>query len=615
MVEYRYSESIIAGVCRNRIDEHRDKNCLVSHFDNSGRKTSDLHRVTWGELGESIKTNAKGLLQLGIEPFDKIALLGPNTPHWITTVYGIISLRCTFVPLYPSSKKEDVFWCLYDSSAKAVFCHSQEHLNKVLSVRDRLPSLKWIIVMDPDVKTNGTGVYSFSEILSAGVQYNDGDEKIEALVRKSKEDDLTSIIYTSGTTGKPKGVMLTNSNFVSQRVATEPFDFNSDDVWLAHLPLCHTLGFSSDLLNAGYQGGTLFVADSVETAEMRANLAACRPTVMTSVPRLWEKLYLQIDEIVGKKPHMVQNIFHWAMSVGKERFSKQNASEPIPFGLRAKSKIAGRVFNKVKKQAGLERLRISITGGGPIHPDLLEFFGAMGITIYQGYGLTETAPVTHVSTPKDNKIGWIGKPISGTDCKIADDGELLIKGPQVMKGYLNNKEATEEAFTNDGFFMTGDVAKIDKNGFVQITDRKKELIITSGGKNIAPQPIQNAFNTDRYIEQVYVVGDARKYIAALIIPNFEALEVWAGKKGVEYNNRKDLVRNEKVRELMQRSVDKANAALAKHETIKRFQMLENEFSEKSGELTPTLKVKRKVVEEKYKDIINSLYPDDDVFRL
>ncbi len=605
-----YNENTIAGVAMNRIGRFRDKVYMQSRFDKSGRKTEDIHSVTWGDLDELVRWLTQGMDALGLQPHDRIAVLGPNTPRWVMAIYGIIFFRGTFVPLYATSKKEDVWWCLYDSSAKAIFCHDEEHLAKVMEVRDRLPNLEWIIAMYPEIKKDDPGVLTFNDLLARGRENHASEEKIQQRIREAEEEDVVSIIYTSGTTGKPKGVMLSNRNFVSQRSITNEYGFRPDDIWLGHLPMCHVLGLSSDLLNSGFQGGTLFVADSVETEEMRANLAACRPTIMTSVPRLWEKLYLQINTLVRERPQVVQNLFNWSVTVGKDKFTRTMEDEAVPVSLQMKSKLAGRIFRRVRKEAGLDRLRICITGGGPIHPDLLTFFGAMGIKIYQGFGLTETSPVTHACTPANNKLGWVGKPIPNTECRIEEDGELLIKGPQVMCGYYNNPEATKDAFTEDGFLKTGDIAEVDEDGFVRITDRKKDLLITSGGKNIAPQPIQNAFNTDPYIEQICVIGDARKYIAALIVPNFDFLEKWAKDKGIKYKGRDELINNEKVQKLFNKRVEKVNATLGSTESIKRFAILTDEFTVEGGELTPTLKMKRKAIEEKYKDTIDSLYPKE-----
>lgn len=606
--ESLYDESTITGTSRNRGVKYRDKEYLVSRFDRSGRKTEELHSISWGEMDENIRSLCKGLDSLGVNPFDRVAVFGPNTPRWIMATFSGIFMRGTFVPIYPSSKAEDVRWILHDSEAKVLFCHGKEHTDKALEVRDRLEGLQWLVVMDPDVKIDAPRVLSFGDVLDMGQARKDMDEKVEERFRQVHEEDLAAIIYTSGTTGKPKGVMLTHKNFVSQRTISDSFDFHTDDIWFGHLPMCHSFGFSSDLMNSGFQGGKLFISDTVEIEELRKNLRACRPTVMSSVPRLWEKLYVQINSIVQQRPKPVQKIFQWALSIGRECYLRELEHKPLSTGLRIQAKAAERIFDKVKKEAGMDRLRITHTGGGPINPELIVFFGSLGIRLYQGFGLTETAPVTHTCTPKAHKLGWVGKPIPGTECKIAEDGEVLIRGPQVMKGYYNDPEATAEAFTEDGFFRTGDIGEIDGEGYMRITDRKKELIITSGGKNIAPQPIENAFNTDPYIEQVCVVGDNRKYLAALVVPDFISLEPWAQEQGISFGSRQELIENNKVKELLQGRIDSVNETLARYETIKRIAVLPNDFSEEGGELTPTLKKKRRVIDQKYKDLIQGLYP-------
>jgi len=564
-----HDESTITGTSRNRAVQQPDKPYLVSRFDRAGCKTDQVHTMTWGEMDEAITSLCKGLDVLGVKTFDRVAVFGPNTPRWIMATFSGIFLRGTFVPIYPSSKAEDVWWILQDASAKVLFCHGTTHLEKALQVKDRLDALAYIIVMDPDAMIDSPDVLSFDDLLEKGRAAEASEEKIEARFREVHEEDLAAIIYTSGTTGKPKGVMLTHKNFVSQRTGSEFFDFRPGDIWFAHLPMCHSFGFTSDLLNCGFQGGTLFVCDTVEIEEMRKNLLECRPTIMSSVPRLWEKLYIQINSMVGQRPKAVQNIFKWAMSIGKECFLREIEHKPISPLLRLQAKMAGRIFTRIKQQMGMDRLRLCFTGGGPINRDLIVFFGSMGIRLYQGFGLTETAPITHTCTPKDHKLGWVGKPIPGTECKIAEDGELLIRGPQVMKGYYNNPEATREVFTEDGFFRTGDIGEIDKDGYLRITDRK--------------------------------------YLAALVVPNFLNLEAWARDQGISFTGPEDLIKNDTVTDLIQERIQGVNATLARYETIKRFALLPEEFTEANGELTPTLKKKRRVIDQKYKEAIESLY--------
>jgi long-chain acyl-CoA synthetase len=404
--------------------------------------------------------------------------------------------------------------------------------------------------------------------------------------------------------------MLTHKNFVSQRLIEKEFDYTDQEVFLAHLPMCHSFGFSSDLLNCGNIGGTMFVADSVETDEMRKNLKDCRPTVMSSVPRLWEKLYIQIGQTVATKPPRVQQLVGWAFKVGGEANKLRSEKKPVPLTLGLQDKIASRIFGKVKKEIGLDRLKYCYTGGGPIDSKLLNFFGGMGIALFQGFGLTETAPIINATTPRHNKIGTVGKPLPNVEEKIAPDGEILVRGPQVMKGYYNNLEATAEVMTPDGFFCTGDIGFLDEEGYLKITDRKKELLKTSGGKYVAPQPIENEFNTDPYVEMVSVVGDGRKYVCALVVPEFDNCKKWLADQGINVAGNQECAEHPKVQALMQERVNLVNQRLARYEQIKKFAVLGEPFSELTGELTPSLKKKRRVIETRYKNLIDAMYPPD-----
>lgn len=602
-----YDESTLIGSSRNKPLIHRDKVYLISRFDEQGRKTSQVHTRTFIEMENEIMLAAQGLDFLGAKPGDTVAVFGPNNPRWITTIGAVIAMRGVFVPIYPTSKAADVSWILQDSKAKFVACHGTEHLQKVLAARKSLENLEGIIILDPDVESDEPGVIYYDELLQKGMQNVWSAEQIKLSVDQASPQDLVSIIYTSGTTGRPKGVMLTNDNFISQRPIAEEYGFTPNDVWFGHLPLCHVLGFTADLLNSTEQGGKLYVTDSLQTEDIRMNLRACRPTVMNSVPMLWEKIFIQIQDIVGRLPKGVQRLFSRAVEIGKEKYLLETAGKPVPLALRIKSKLSNRVFRRVKKEAGLDRLRLCCTGGGPISPDLIVFFGSMGIDLYQGYGLTETSPITHACTPAANRIGSVGKAIPGTDCRIADDGEILVRGPQVTRGYLNNDEATAEAFTDDGFFKTGDVGEIDEAGYLRITDRKKEILITSGGKNVAPQPIENLFNTEPYIEAVCLIGDDRKYLTALIVPDFEMLTTFAKRNKIKYENYRQLLDRPDVKALFEESVNQVNGRLARYETIKKFTVLDHEFTPETGQLTPTLKKKRKVIQQMYKQIIEDLY--------
>jgi len=609
----KYNEDTLVGTSLKNAELYPDKVYLLSRYDKQGRRTDQLYNYTWGEADRIIRDLCCALYSLGFREFDRSAVFAPNRPRWIFSAMAPIFLRGTVVPIYPTSKSEDVWWILHDSGAKFCFCGSQEHLDKVLEVKDRVETLEKIFLMDPLEKKVDEMVMGFDELLELGKKNRDKEPELEKAFEKVDTEDMVVLMYTSGTTGRPKGVMLTNRNIVSQRAIIAEMGFRTDDIWMGHLPLCHSYGLSADLMGASYVPGVLALLDSLQTEEIRWGLATFRPTVMNSVPRLWEKLYIQINAILRERPPAIVKFFNWGIQTGSQVYLLQNQKKSVPISLKIKSGLAKPLFKVVKKKAGLDRLRFCSTGGGPINPDLIVFFGALGIKLYQGYGLTETSPIVNANTPRNNKLGTVGKPLPGIVEKIAEDGEILVKGPQVMKGYWNNPEANKEVFTEDGFFRTGDIGFLDEEGYLTITDRKKELYKTSGGKYVAPQPIENEFNTDPYIEQVAVVGDNRKYISALVVPQFEALSAWAKKQGIEFQGYSDLVKHPKVMELMQERVNLVNKRLARYEQIKKFVIIDHPFTEEGGELTPTQKRKRRVIEKKYKELIESMYPPEDAF--
>jgi long-chain acyl-CoA synthetase len=426
---------------------------------------------------------------------------------------------------------------------------------------------------------------------------------------QAKPEDIATLIYTSGTTGDPKGVMLTHANLVSNVLAcSAPFaGLGPADTALSFLPLCHSFERMGGHYLMLRQGVTIAYAESVE--KVPDNMLEVRPSVMLSVPRLYEKIYTRVHEKVVADPPLRQRIFHWALGVGRRRFRHQvEGTTPSP-GLRLQAALADAlVFSKIRARTG-GRLRLFVSGGAPLPREIAEFFGAIGLLILEGYGLTETSPVISVNLPHRMRPGTVGPPIEGVEVKIADDGEILTRGPHVMKGYYGKPEATAEAIDADGFFHTGDIGRIDPQGFLLITDRKKDILVTSGGKNIAPQPIENRLKTGAFIAEVVMVGNNRHFPAALVVPKFEALEKWAHAKGMVFASREELVASPGVVQHYEQEIERLSHDLAQFEKIKKVALLPRELSIETGELTPKLSVKRRVVEAKYKHLIDRLYEE------
>lgn len=598
-------DTLVKGILYSAQNHPKQTSILSPYKD--GKRIGGWNALSYEEVFQEIRGFASGLNKLGLKANDRLAVYSVNRPRWIISVDAIMYLGGTFVPIYPTTIEEGAWWIIHDSGAKAVVVGDQEQLDRVLYISEKLPNLLAIITMTPDLQHNHSKVKKWEEIVEQGKKNTTYLEQSEQKAVNIPDSQLAAIVYTSGTTGRPKGVMLTHKNFISQKSILPEFPVEYSDVWFGHLPLCHSFGFASDLLLSGEVSGTLAVLDSLDASEIRDGLAAIRPTLMSSVPRLWEKLYVQINQVIQTKPPLARKIFQWAIQNSREAYAMMDKKQELSSALKIKFKIATQLFDRVKTKAGLDRLKLSFTGGGPIHPELILFFRAIGIHLYQGYGLTETSPVANVCTPLNNKIGSVGKPIPGCQEKIDSDGEILIKGDMVMQGYYNNEEATRESLTSDGWLRTGDIGFIDNEGYLYVTDRKKELIVTSGGKNIAPQVIENLFNTDPYIEQVCVIGDNRKFISALVTLTHENILNWAKQEGIELINEDQLHLDPNVNNLIEQRIQLANEQLARFEQIKKFTILPSQFTLETGELTPSQKKKRRVINEKFKDQIETMY--------
>ncbi|RMG38607.1 MAG: long-chain fatty acid--CoA ligase, partial [Methanobacteriota archaeon] len=452
-------------------------------------------------------------------------------------------------------------------------------------------------------------IITYQQLLEKGVEFNQKNpDYVEKTIKSLSRDDLATIIYTSGTTGEPKGVMLTHGNFLSNiEGSIRALPVNNTDTFLSFLPLSHVFERMVGHFLANYVSATIAYAESIETVPQ--NLIEVRPTLMASVPRLFEKIYARIVESVEEGSGLKKKLFYWAIGVGREVTTYKQKRQPLPGGLKLKFGIANKlVFSKLKERVG-GRIRFFVSGGAPLSKEIGEFFTAAGLLILEGYGLTETSPVISVNRLEKFKFGSVGIPLDNVEVKIAEDGEILTRGPHVMKGYYKKEAETKEAIDSDGWFHTGDIGIIDEEGFLIITDRKKNIIVTAGGKNVAPQKIENLLVTTRYIEQAMVIGDKRKFCSALIVPSFETLEKFAAEQGISFNSHKELCEHPKVKELIQQEIENVNKELASYETVKKFILLDQPFSIESGELTPSLKVKRKIVEQNYKEQIDALYAE------
>jgi long-chain acyl-CoA synthetase len=554
------------------------------------------------EVRQEVERIALGLRWLGVVPGDKVILLAENGPWWAMADYAILSIGAITVPIYTSLVPDQIKYIINDSDAKVVIVSDRNLWEKTAAVKKDLLKVAQFISFE---RKPAEGVLPLEKIEAEGEKARLTDPRLFGMTAQAvKPEDTASIIYTSGTTGIPKGVLLSHANFMSNvEILSKILPFGDKDTDLSFLPLSHVL---ERLVTFAFmsRGVSMAYAESIET--VAENLKEVKPTLMVSVPRLFEKIYARVMDTVLTGSSLKKKIFFWALKVGKTYGELTLQKRPIPGSLRRRRNIAHKlVFSKILEKTG-GRVHFFVSGGAPLAKDIAEFFYALGIVVLEGYGLTESSPVIAVNTFENLKFGTVGKPIPGVEVKIAPDGEILARGPNIMRGYYKKDEETREALEG-GWLHTGDIGHLDAEGFLVITDRKKDLIVTSGGKNVAPQPIENVLKQNPYIANAVVIGGSRKFIAALIVPNFEKLEEYAKSEGVAYVNRKDLIQNEAVVRFLLGEVDRSTPNLAPYEKVKKIALLERDFEIERGEITPTLKVKRNIVEEKYKELIDSLY--------
>lgn len=562
--------------------------------------------LKFNEAKTIVENIAAGLSSLGVEKGSKVAILSPNRYEWALTDFAILSLGAISVPIYPSLLPEQVKYLLNNSETVVVFCSELEQYEKVNKVREQCSYLKSVVVFDTIDDKN---CLLLEGLMKTGEEFNKKNpDFLKNSVQKVSGKDVATIIYTSGTTGEPKGALLTHDNLQSNvESSLHHLTVDENDLFLSFLPLSHIFERMAGHFLVTYIGGTIAYAVAIDT--VAENMGEVHPTVMVSVPRLYEKIYARILESVESGSPVKRKIFYWALGVGSEYVSHIMKKQKISGGLAFKRNLAYKlVFSKLNERVG-GKLRFFVSGGAPLAKEIAEFFAAAGLIIYEGYGLTETSPVITVNKEDLFKFGTVGPVIPGVEVKIADDGEILSRGPHIMLGYYKNEEETKEAIDEEGWFYTGDIGFIDDDGCLTITDRKKNILVTSGGKNIAPQGIENKLVTRKYIEQAMVVGDRRKYCTAVIVPAFEILEKWAKDNDISYSSLSDLAKMPQVREFVKKNVEEVNNDLASYESIKDFYLTEASFSIETGELTPSLKVKRKVVLEKFSDQIEKLYDD------
>ncbi len=568
-------------------------------------RPGERRELSTDEFFRATSALAEGLAKLGVGRGDRVMLLSDNRPEWHMVDLATLDLGAVDVPIYGTLTPEQVRYQAADSGARVAVADTPQQLEKFLAVRDELPDLRHLVLIEGEPPP---GVLTLDEVVAAGDTGGAGGRFWDR-ARELEPDQLATIVYTSGTTGEPKGVMLTHGNLVANVLtAGTRGEFRREDVALEFLPLCHVLERMVGYLlmwKATYKA----YCSIHDVAEV---IAEVRPTIFTAVPRFYEKIHQRIVERVAAAPAARRAVFDWALEVGRRVSRLRLAGREPGALLAAQHRLADRlVLARIREALG-GRVRYCISGGAELPLHLAEFLHAVGIFVVEGYGLTETSPVIAVNgvRPGEIRLGTVGKPLPDLEVRIADDGELLVRGPSVFQGYWNKPEATAEAFDEEGFFRTGDIAELDDDGFLLIVDRKKDLIVTAGGKNVAPQPIESRLKQSPLVETAVLIGDGRPYIVALIGPAFEELERRARERGIEWVDRGELIAHPDVRRMYDEVVTAVNAGLARYEQIKRFALLPEPLSVEGGELTPTLKVKRRVVEERYARLIERLYARD-----
>ena len=601
-------EKTVNDVFRNRVKKYGDRLAIEKKL--HGQWIS----ASWNEYYERARATGLGLLSLGVKKGQMVAVLSENRLEWLYTDMGSLGIGACVIPVYPTLVSEEIEYNLNNSGSKVIIVENKNQLKKVIEIVNKCPALEKIVVMEEKDAEGHEKVLSFKALMELGRKKHGEDQALfEKLSKEVTRDDLATIVYTSGTTGLPKGAMITHGNIfwvVQSLDAIQPHFASDKDCTVPFLPLSHVFERIAGHFYGMYCGITSSYAESIDT--LLADFEQKRPTMILAVPRVCEKVYQKIMAQVQEQSPFKQKVFYWGQKIGNRISELREKHKGISFWLKFKYKIAyTMIFKKLQDKLG-GRVTWMTASGAPTAEEIIRFFNAAGITVIQGYGMTEcTAPATMQSLA-DYRIGTTGKPLPGSDIKIADDGEILLKGGNVIKGYWRLPDETAESFTPDGYFMSGDIGMFDDEGNLLITDRKKDLIITSGGKNIAPQKIENLFKSDPLFTQFVVIGERKKYLTALCNINLEDAVRMAKQENIPFGKPEDLLENDRFLAIIQKHVDERNTHLAKYETIKAYKIIKKEFSQDSGELTPSLKVKRKVIQQKYKSLIDEMYDKEAV---
>ncbi|MBN1687974.1 MAG: long-chain fatty acid--CoA ligase [Candidatus Omnitrophica bacterium] len=569
------------------------------------KKSGRYQSIAWSEWKSCVHEVAYGLHALGVKEGDRVGLLSENRPEWTYADLGILSLGAVVVPIYATSSNDDIAYVIQDSGSEVIFISAEISEEKMNWIIQKIPQIRRIISFG-ETRVKSQKIISLSDLQEMGrTESRRAVGFLQQRIDQVKPDDLATLIYTSGTTGPPKGVMLTHRNFIANYLgAGAVIKVNPSDIALSLLPLSHVFERLAGYYFMCFHGVTIAYAESMQTVP--EDILLVRPTIAAAVPRFYEKIHAKIMERVEKAPSLMKKIFIWSLGVGQKVVEKKRHQETISWLLCLQYFIAKLlVFNKVKSGLG-GKTRFFISGGAPLNKELGEFFYSAGLVIIEGYGLTETAPVIAANTVQGVRFGTVGRPLPNVEVKIAEDGEILTRSECVMRGYYHNESATQEVL-REGWFHTGDIGSIDKEGFLRITDRKKDIIVTSSGKNIAPQNIEQRILRDSLFNQVIVIGDKRNYLVAIVVPNPGRMECYGKETGIRFKVWQELLQHEGVQGWVASRLRMQMEGLAPFERVKYFAMLPEELTQRSGELTPTLKIKRQVVGERYRDLVRELY--------